>query len=122
MNEVEQNYEGDVMAVPYQDNGTFKVIIFNNKGEKLADLNLNEEFGIDTKTKPITGLLHPMVTCCFINDDNIFISVMHRYYKKVYSYIYSYKENTKLQEFQMTELENCSVMNYSLKSFWNSTK
>lgn len=47
MNDVEQNLAGDTLCVPYSDNGKLRLIIFNNKGKKLAKLRMNDVFGID---------------------------------------------------------------------------
>ena len=96
MNEIQQNYAGDVFCVPYNDNGALKSLIFNNKGVRIAELDFNREFNLDKKCKPIMGLFHPMVTACFIQDDDIFFSVFHRITGRNYSFIYSYKEKKKL--------------------------
>ena len=73
MNDVEQNYAGDVLCVPYSDNGSLRTLIFNNKGKKLANLKINDMFGIDDESKPIVGFYQPMLTACFVKDDDIFI-------------------------------------------------
>jgi len=66
MNEIEQNYAGDVLCVPYSDDGHLRALVFNNLGEQLIELDLNTEFGMDKKSIPILGLFNPMVTACFI--------------------------------------------------------
>lgn len=79
MNEIEQNFKGNVFCLPYSDNGKLRALIFNNQGEELVDrLNLNEICGIDEESKPILGFQNPMVTACFNHEDNIFIGVHHR--------------------------------------------
>ena len=45
MNEIEQSDKGDVMCVPYQDNGHLKAVVFDNKGKQLSSLDLNELIG-----------------------------------------------------------------------------
>ena len=73
MNEVEQNYAGDTLCVPYSDNGVLRLIIFNNQGEKLGNLKMNQIFGIDDESKPIVGFYQPMMTAAFIKNDDLFI-------------------------------------------------
>lgn len=79
MNEVEQNLAGNILCVPYQDNGKLGAIVFNNKGKQLANIDLNKELNnLDKSSKPIVGFNQPMVTACFIKNDDIFISAFHR--------------------------------------------
>lgn len=93
MNEIEQNNEGNVFCVPYSDNGKITALVFSNKGQVIDTLDLNEQFSMDTDSKPIFGFFNPMVTCCFVKDDNIFISAYHRDTFTQYNSIYSYKEH-----------------------------
>ena len=78
MNEIEQNYVGDVMCVPYSDDGNVRALIFTNTGKKIVELNMNKEFNIDKRSVPIMGLFNPMITACFIENDDMFIAVFHR--------------------------------------------
>jgi hypothetical protein len=66
MNEIEQNTQGNIMCVPYSDNGDLNAIIFNNEGKELTRLDINQYCGIDQNSKPIVGFFQPMITCCFI--------------------------------------------------------
>ena len=78
MNNIEQNYAGDVVAVAYQDNGKFFVSFINNKGDELDNVNISEKLNLDDGSKPITGFWEPLTTCCFIQNDDVFIQVYHR--------------------------------------------
>ena len=67
------------MCVPYSDDGKIRALVFRNTGEIIVELNLNEEFKIDKKSVPIMGLFNPMITACFISNDDLFIAVFHRF-------------------------------------------
>jgi len=98
LNEVEQNYAGDVLCIPYQDNGCLKAYIIDNKGNMLKNMCLNSITGFDKKSKPIMGFYQPMVTACFIQNDDLFFSVHHRFEHIQKSFIYSWKEDKILSE------------------------
>ena len=66
------------MCVPYSDNGYLKALVFKNTGDIIVEINLNEEFNIDKRSVPIMGLFNPMITACFISNDDLFIAVFHR--------------------------------------------
>ena len=93
MNEIEQNNDGAVFCVPYSDNGSLTALIFDNTGKVLDTLDLNKEFSVEPESKPIFGFFYPMVTACFVKDDNIFISAYLRESFTQYNSIYSYKEH-----------------------------
>jgi len=93
LNEIEQNYAGDVMCIPYQDNGIFKAYIIDNKGTTIKDMDFNQICEFDERSKPIMGFYQPMITACFIQNDDIFFSVHHRFDNIQKSFIYSYKED-----------------------------
>ena len=79
MNEVEQNLTGDILCVPYNDNGTLGAVIFNNQGKSQVKININDLFeNRDVASKPIFGFNQPMVTACFTANDEIYFSMFHR--------------------------------------------
>jgi hypothetical protein len=82
MNVIEQNFVGDVFGVAYQDNGKFFVSFVNAQGEEIDNLHISEKLFLDDLSKPITGFWEPLVTCCFIQNDDVFISAYHREQKK----------------------------------------
>jgi len=77
--------------VPYSDDGNFRVLVFTNKGDKIVKLNMNDELSIDKKSRPIMGLFNPMITACFVKDEDLFVSVFHRMESLQYNVIYSCK-------------------------------
>jgi len=80
MNVIEQNLKGDTFAIAYQDNGTFHVSFVDNTGKELDDLNVSapNNLALDTGSLPIFGFFQPMISVCFIENDDVFISVYHR--------------------------------------------
>lgn len=52
--------------------------LFTNTGEHINKIFVNEDIGIEQKTRPIMGLFFPMITACFIRNDDIFVSMFHR--------------------------------------------
>lgn len=119
MNVIEQTYAGDVFGVAMQDNGKFTVAFINNEGEELDSLDVSAELNIDDKSKPITGFYEPLITCCFIMNDDVFISVYHRIERKQYHFTYSYKNKSKISEVTVTEIEHCTLRNFPMKSFYS---
>lgn len=119
MNVIEQNYAGDVFGVAYQDNGKFFVSFMNNQGEELDNLAISEKLFLDDLSKPITGFWEPLVTCCFIQNDDVFISAYHREQKKQYHFTYSYKEKKMLCDPQIHEIPKCTAINFPIKSFYS---
>lgn len=79
MNEIQQSNDAKKFALAYSDNGEFFIKIFNQLGLILLELNVSEILGIDCGSKPILGIFNPLVTCCFLPHDRLFICVYHRY-------------------------------------------
>ena len=73
MNEIEQNIAGEVICVPYNDNGLMRLIIMHNTGEVIDTLHINTICKTDNLNKPVFGFLNPLVTCCFNHDGDIFV-------------------------------------------------
>ena len=120
MNNIEQNNAGDVFALSYQDNGKFYISLVDNKGEELDNFNISQKLFLDDGSKPITGFWEPLTTCCFIQNDDIFVQVYHREQRKQYHFTYSYKEKKMLSEPAIHEIPNCTALNFPIKSFYSS--
>jgi|TARA_B110000285_G_C15101778_1_gene605411 hypothetical protein len=122
MNLVEQNIAGNIFAVAYQDNGRFYVSVVDNKGGELDNLDVTEHLGLDTLSKPITGFWEPMITCCFIENDDLFIQVYHRLHKKQYHFTYSYTKHDNLSNTIITANRDpsCTQKNFPVKSFYST--
>jgi len=66
-------------------------MVINNKGETLDDINVSEIVGLNDLSKPITGFWEPLICACFIEDNNLLITVYHRLQKEEYHFSYSFK-------------------------------
>ena len=104
MNLVEQNFNGSIYAIAYQDNGYYHISVVNEKGEELDNLDINKMIVIDPDSLPITGFMEPLITCSFLEDDSLFVSCYHRMQKKQYHFMYSYKEKKMLSDPIMTKI------------------
>lgn len=78
MNNIEQSDDGTVFAIAYQDNGKYFLSVLSNTGEELDNFDVSGHLMIDDRSKPIDGFMEPLITCCFIDNNNLFISVYHR--------------------------------------------
>lgn len=78
MNNLEQNDEGNVFAIAYQDNGHFYVKVIDNKGKTLDTLDVSGETALDYKSTQIIGFEEPLITTVFIPGDNLYVSTYHR--------------------------------------------
>ena len=125
------------MNAVYQDNGIFKLLVFDQEGKKL-DLveNLNKICGIDDSTKPITGFPYPIVTSTFYGDnDNVFIAIFHAKNRAMYYLAYDFKAKKFIQgQSSKTPrasaknakgsnnsiiVENSTHINFPQRCFWN---
>jgi hypothetical protein len=118
MNEIEQSNDGEIIMVPYSDNGNMRVIIIRNTGEVIDTLNVNEICGTDDKSTPIVGFTNPLVTACFNRENDIAVQMYHRFERKHYLFTYSWKDKKVLSEPKCTQLDGCSAMNFPQKTFF----
>ena len=108
------------MCIPYQDNGCMKAYIIDNKGNLIKNMCFNKKCDFDNKSKPIMGFFQPMITACFIQDDDLFFSVYHRMEHIQKSFIYSWKKDQMLSEISHNELLDSTKTNFPIKSFYSS--
>jgi hypothetical protein len=120
MNLIEQNADGTEFAIAYQDNGYFRVIFINDKGEVLDTLDVTDLLKIDEQSTPITGFMEPLITTCFIKNREVFVQAYHRIEKKHYHFIYDYGLKQVLNQTTASELKDCSTINFPVKSFYSS--
>lgn len=93
ISEIQQSDEADSIALAYQDNGEFHVKIvsrFNRSlmrndnlveykpGESISDICIQNLFQLDYGSKPIHGIYNPLITCCFLPNDRLFVAAYHR--------------------------------------------
>ena len=92
MKEIDQNDSGTLFVLPYTDNGKFFISIVDNKGEELNNIIVNGIVKIDDRSKPVTGFYEPLITTAVLPNEDIFVSVYHRYKMKQYHFIYKHKD------------------------------
>jgi hypothetical protein len=130
MNLIEQNNEKEdenkkIFAVAYQDNGRFLVDVIDNTGVVKDSVNLSALLALDRNSLPITGFGEPMITCCFIENDDLFISIYHREEKKQYHLTYSYVHRKLLHDTVIAPMichksgETCTTRNFPIKCFYS---
>lgn len=77
---IEQNQDGKMFALPYNDHGKFFVGIVNSElGKQVKQINVNHVLNIDEESIPIDGVKYPMISCCFTSPNVIFVSIFHRF-------------------------------------------
>jgi len=111
MKEIEQNGEGNVFAVPYLDDGIFKMRVFScdveqtqdkakgniNRSEALiqeTELNINDALRLDNHTMPIDNFPDPFINCCFIDykdETLIFVNLFYNADQLHHHFFYNYK-------------------------------
>ena len=120
VNLIEQETTGQEFFISYQDNGHFYVRFFNVQGEQLDLLDVTDFLQIDEQSTPITGFSEPLITTAHVQDKQVFIQIYQRIEKMQYHFIYSYEEKKAISTTTVTAIENCSEMNFPIKSFYSS--
>ena len=119
MNEVEQNDQGDLLCVPFQDAGSLGIKVLSNTGQELANLDLNTMLKLDRGSKPIMGFFQPMITACFLPNDDLFINVFHRPTMMHHHLICSLSTKSITAGPKSTKLIESSTWNFPIKSFYH---
>jgi hypothetical protein len=141
LNMIEQNNKGSVFAFAWQDNGTFYVRVLNNEGKVISDKNVSELMKVleskedlanicDEQSTPIPGQDEPLITCCFINLGELFVSVYHKTLKTQVHFTYKFIEDEVSSELYSQNIEICSECistvhvpcsenNFPIKSFYS---
>jgi hypothetical protein len=94
LKEVEQNSSGTYFAIVYLDDGVFKLRTFGTEPrdkKQIAneELNINNQLKLSNDTVPLNNLPEPFITCCFVTDDLIFVTLFHTgdfYHHEFYTY------------------------------------
>lgn len=127
MNQIEQNFDGNKYACCYLDDGLFKMRVFGDAPrshvEALADeVCFNDLINLDNHTMPIDDFQYPMITCCFLTDDLIFVNFF--YNKDVSHFHFVWDDELKRMHGPVqVKLGNiCSGKNFPMNSFYNMEK
>jgi hypothetical protein len=95
LKEVEQNIHATKFAVCYNDDGVFKLRVFdreNRNAKQIADtdFNFNDLLGIDNWTMAINNFPDPFITCCFVTDEMLFVNLFHSHTFMHYHFYFNY--------------------------------
>lgn len=90
MKAIEQSDDGKTLAICYQDDGVFHVLLMTSDGKFIDDVNVSNLLHLDKKAKPVEGFWEPGIVCSFIpgtgsnprEGTNLMVSVYHRFEKK----------------------------------------
>ena len=74
---IEQNDNGDVFVVPYQDNGKFYIAFLKPNGDKDI-FDVNKVCPHDGESKPVPGFNEPLITAAVLPDEKVFVALYHR--------------------------------------------
>jgi len=58
---------------------------------KLSELKINEMFGLNDFTIPNEAFTYPFITCCFTEEDQIFVNFYHNHTFTHYHFIWDIK-------------------------------
>lgn len=80
----------------YIDDGKFRLRVFGKEQRNvlqvnLMDIKINEMFGLDNFTMPNEVFMDPFITCCFTEDDQIFVNFYHSHSLTHYHFIWDIK-------------------------------
>ena len=114
--EIAQNPKGDFYAVCYIDDGKFWLNTFT-KSEKIDEVCFNEMLGLDDFTVPNESFNDPFLTCCFLNDTKIFVTLFYNFKQLHHHFIWDL--NTREHEQLVVKQMECNSTNFPQKCFYN---
>ena len=132
--EVEQNSAGTYYAVCYINDGRFRLRTFGKttrteKQIEAEELKVNEEFGLDNYTMPNDDFNDPCMTCCFISDDEIFVTFFHNYTRTHCHFVWNFKtrrirgspstDETERYHVPVSKVLDCNIKNFPYRCFYN---
>jgi len=96
LKEVEQASNGKKYAIAYNDDGVFFLRTFEKKTRTTADIfkdevNINKLLNINNYTMCNNSFPDPFITCCFVDNDTVFVNLFHNYDMIHYHFIYDTK-------------------------------
>lgn len=94
LKEVEQNSKGNKFAIVYFNDGNFKLRTFTSKPrseQEVAqnELDINKLVGYDNWTMAISGFPDPYITCCFVDDNRVFVNLFYNFKLEHCHFIYN---------------------------------
>jgi len=123
MKDVESNANSTKFAVVFNDDGVFKLRTFgkdtrNPEEIKQSEVDLNELIGIDDKTMAVSNFPDPFITCCFVDDNTLFINLFYNFDCTHYHFYYNFEEGNIVNEVVKIPM-GTSKKNFPYKCFFN---
>ena len=113
-----------MFAISYIDDGEFRLRVFDEKQRasvveiEANEFNINKELGLDNYTIPFEGFDDPLITCCFVNNDRIFINLFCNYYLMHYHFMYDIKKKEIIGPKVEVKMDT-NFKNFPYKCFYN---
>ena len=85
--DIEQNAQGTQFCLAYIDDGIFKLKVFD-RSKIITEFDINSALKIDNSTWPLNFISEPMINCCFINPETIFVTLFHNQTQMNWHFIY----------------------------------
>ena len=81
-----------MFALPYSDDGKFRLRIFSESEEaEKDDLMINEKILINDYSMCNDMFPDPFITACFVSTSEIYVNLFHNYDCKHYHFIYNFE-------------------------------
>ena len=132
--EIEQTDDGCSFACVYFNDGVFFLRTFGkgkrSQEEQDADeVNINDLLNLDNSTMPCQDLSDPFITCCFVGNDKVFVSLFHGGSMTHYHFIWDTitrsvigMNDPTLGEQAVSHKMSGSTQNFPFKSFYSEEK
>ena len=126
LKEVSQNDKGSEFAIVYFDDGKFylrnflkttrtKEEIFEN------EVDINKVLGINDYTMVNECFPEPYVTCCFVNDDHVFIDVFYNFKLTHYHFVWDLRLRRMVGKRGKVHLD-CNKANFPYACFYSAER
>ena len=127
LKEIQQNASGTEFALVYFDDGKFYLRNFKKttrtKEEILEnEVDINKVLGINDYTMANECFPEPYVTCCFVNDDHVFIDVFYNYKLTHYHFIWDLRLRRMVGKRGKMHLVDSNKANFPYACFYSEER
>ena len=121
--EVEQNSKGTEFAALYNDDGvwflrTFGKVTRTEKEINKNEMNINEMLDLDDYTMCNEMFPDPFGTCCWVDEDQIFLTVFHNYSRTHYHMMINIRQRCIAGEATSIVMD-CNLKQFPYKTFYS---
>jgi hypothetical protein len=115
--DIEQNNSGDQFCLTYIDDGLFKLKVFDSSKVR-KEFEINEAIGIDNSTVSLICVREPMINCCYVDNDTIFVTLFHNQTAMNWHFLYKISENSIVPGTTKSTKINQPVLNFPVKALF----